>query len=181
MKKLVMGIIAATVATSVHAATVSWSLEKDSNKLFGDLTAYVINGSDYDAVTALLAAGGESVGTSFSGYAIDSAVLNSRGAGGSATEGVTGTSLAWFIFAGNSIANGSSYSTTGALNISDYSFTPPQSSPGEFTITVDSFTTKGSPIGGQEPTPDPEEGPEPTSGVLLAIGAAMLGLRRKRA
>lgn len=172
MKKLIVGVVAVAFAATVHAASAMWGLEKDSAKTFGNLTAYVINGADYSTVTALLTAGGADVATDFNGYVIDSVALNSRGAGSSESVGLTGTSLAWFVFADDKIQDGSSYSTTGAMDVSAYIYTPPQSSPGEFTFTVDSFGTKGAPIGNV---------PEPTSGLLMLLGMAGLALRRKRA
>ena len=172
MKKLITAAFAIVCATAVQAAAVSWGLEKDSAKTFGGLTAYVINGSDYSTVAALLNAGGADVATDFNGYVIDSVALNSRGAGGNNTAGVTGTTLAWFIFADDKIQDGSSYSTTGAMDVSAYTFTPPESSPGDFSFTVDSFTTRGAPIGNV---------PEPTSGLLMLLGMAGLALRRRRA
>lgn len=171
MKKLIVGVAAVAFAATVHAASVAWGLEKDTAKTFGNLTAYVVNGSDYAAVTALLDAGGATVATDFNGYVIDSVALNSRGAGSSEAVGATGTTLAWFIFADDKIQDGSSYSTTGAMDVSAYVYTPPQSSPGEFMFTVDSFTTRGAPIGNV---------PEPTSGLLMLLGMAGLALKRKR-
>ena len=172
MKKLIIGACAILCATALHAAAVSWALEKDTPKTFGNLTAYVVNGSDYATVVSLLTAGGTDVATDFNGYVIDSVALNSRGAGASNTVGVTGDSLAWFIFAGDTIADGSTYSTTGAIDVSGYKFTPPESAPGDLPLTVDSFGTKGAPIGNV---------PEPTSGLLMLLGMAGLALRRRRA
>lgn len=174
MKKLIMAVAAVAFAATVQAAQCSWGLEKDSAKTYGNLTAYVINGSDFSTVVALLTTGGESVATDFNTYVIDSVALNSRGAGGSEATGMTGSTLAWFIFEGDSIADGSTYDTTGAIDVSAYTYTPPESSPGEFTFTVDSFTTKGSPIGGSVI-------PEPTSAMLVLIGVAGLALKRRRA
>ncbi len=173
MKKIIIAAAAIAFATTLQAAQCLWGLEKDSAKTYANLTAYAINGSDFATVVALLTTGGESVATDFNSYVINSAALNSRGGGGNTAEGMTGTTLAWFIFAGDSIADGSTYDTTGALDVSAYTFNPPQSSPGEFTFTVDSFTTKGAPIGNVIP--------EPTSGLLVLIGIAGLALKRKRA
>lgn len=173
MRKLIMAVAVVAFATTLQAAQCMWGLEKDSAKTYGGLTAYVIDGSDFATVVALLTTGGESVATDFNSYVINSVGLNSRGAGNSVAEDMTGTTLAWFIFAGDSIADGSTYDTTGAIDVSAYTFTPPQSSPGEFTFTVDSFTTKGAPIGNVIP--------EPTSGLLVLIGIAGLALKRKRA
>ena len=94
MKKLIIGALAVAFAATVQAASVAWGLEKDSAKTYGNLTAYVINGSDYSAVTALLNAGGSTVASDFNTYVIGSVALNSRGAGGEVSTGVTGTSLA---------------------------------------------------------------------------------------
>lgn len=173
MKKLIIGAFAIVCATVVQAASVSWMLEKDSAKTFGGLTAYVINGSDYSAVVDLLTAGGATVATDFNSYVINSAALNSRGAGGDVATGLTGTSLAFFIFADDTIADGSTYSSTGIVDSSAYVYTPPASSPGDLTLTVDSFTTKGAPIGGGSSIP------EPTSGLLVLLGVAGLALRRR--
>ena len=175
MKKLMIALVAVAYAAVLQAASVSWYLEKDTDKTYGNLTAYVINGSDYATVAALLAAGGATVATDFNNYVIDSVALNSRGAGSSNSAGVTGTSLAWFIFANDSIADGSTYSTTTAIDASAYTYTPPDSAPGDLALTVASFTTKGAPIGGSSPVP------EPTSGLLMLLGVAGLALKRKRA
>ena len=172
MKKILIGAIAVALATAAQAASVSWMLEKDTPKTYGNLTAYVINGADFATVTALLTTGGATVASDFNNYVIDSAALNSRGAGGGEAKNMTGTSLAFFIFAGDSIADGSTYSTTGSIDASAYVFTPPESSPGDLTLTVDSFGTKGAPIGNV---------PEPTSGLLMLLGMAGLALRRRRA
>lgn len=174
MKKIIMAAAAVAFATTLQAAQCMWGLEKDSAKTYGNLTAYAINGSDFATVVALLTTGGSTVATDFNSYVIDSVALSSRGAGSGRADDMTGTTLAWFIFAGDSIADGSTYDTTGALDVSAYMYTPPQSSPGEFTFTVSSFTTKGAPIGGSVI-------PEPTSGLLVLIGIAGLALKRKRA
>lgn len=171
MKKLIVMAVAIVGAVAAHAAAVSWALEKDSAKTYGGLTAYVVNGADYSAIVALLATGGVSVAADFNAYVINSVVLNSRGAGADNAVGVTGDSLAWFIFEGDSIADGSSYSTTGVMDVSAYKFTPPESAPGDFGLTVDSFTTKGATIGNV---------PEPTSGLLMLLGMVGLALRRKQ-
>ena len=173
MKKLMMAFAVIAFASATQAAAVSWYLEKDTPKTFGNLTAYVVNGSDYSAVVALLTAGGASVATDFNAYVIDSVGLNSRGAGSSNSVGVSGTTLAWFIFNGDTIADGGAYNTTGAIDVSAYIFTPPESSPGDLALTVDSFTTRDAPIGNVIP--------EPTSGLLVLIGIAGLALKRKRA
>ena len=89
---------------------------------------------------------------------------------------MTGSTLAWFIFEGNSIADGSTYDTTGVKDVSAYVYTPPESSPGQFMFYVDDFTTKGAPIGGSTPII-----PEPTTGLLVLLGVAGLALKRKRA
>ena len=171
MKKILIGAIAVALATAAQAASVSWMLEKDDPKTYGNLTAYVINGADFAAVTSLLTTGGSTVASDFNTYVIGSATLNSRGAGGGEAQDMTGTSLAFFVFADDKIVDGSTYSTTGSIDASAYVFTPPQSSPGDLTLTVDSFTTKGAPIG---------NAPEPTSGLLMLLGMAGLALKRKR-
>lgn len=177
MRKLIIAVSAVAFAATVQAASCVWGLEKDSAKTYGNLTAYVINGSDFATVVALLTTGGESVATDFNTYVIDSVALNSRGAGSSRADDMTGTTLAWFIFEGNSIADGSTYDTTGAIDVSAYIYTPPESSPGQFMFYVDDFTTKGSPIGGSTPPVIPE----PTSAMLVLIGVAGLALKRRRA
>ena len=176
MKKIMVTVCAIAFAFAANAAAVSWSLEKDTAKTYGNRTAYVINGADYAAVTALLTAGGANIASDFNAYVIDSVGLNSRGAGASNSTGVTGTSLAWFIFDDDQIQDGSAYSTTGIMDVTDYVFTPPASSPGDFIFQATSFTTTGAAIGGAAPAV-----PEPTSGLLMLVGLGALALRRRRA
>ena len=178
MKKLMIAAVAIAFAAVAQAASVSWTLAKDDAKTYGDADVYAIDGANYATVIAALAAGGDSVSTTFNTYVVDKITANSRGAAGNGEANSPGTSLAFFIFKDNTIASGSTYDTTGVIDVSAYLYTPPQSAPGDLEMTVDSFALKNQTIasGGETPVE-----PEPTSALLMLCGLAGLALRRKRA
>ena len=179
MKKLMIAAVIVCAAAFAQAASVSWDLAKDADKTYGNQTLYMINGANFDAVAAILAAGGDDVATKFMGYALTidaanaskSAALNSRGAGSAEADVGDATSVAFFIFK-DAIADGNVYDTTGVIDVNAYLYTPPESVPGNFEFDPSTFASKNNTIGAV---------PEPTSGLLLLLGIAGLALRRRRA
>ena len=176
MKKLMIAAAIVCAAVFAQAAQVDWSLAKDDAKTYGNMSVYVINGSDYGTVIGALTAGGDSISSTFEGYALSTSdgtkvtALNSRGAGGATTLDLSGNSVAFFIFTDGAIADGKHYDTTGVIDASSYVYTPPQSGTA-LEFDPSKFTTKDGVIGV----------PEPTSGLLLLLGVAGLALKRRRA
>ena len=179
MKKLMIAAAIVCAAAVSQAAAVAWDLSKDDAKTYGNQSLYAINGADFTAVTALLAAGGDDVATSFMNYAITIdldagskvASLNSRGAGSGAADLGSGNSIAFFIFK-DTIADGNVFDTTGVIDASAYLYTPPEAASLHLEFDPSAFTSKGNSIGAA---------PEPTSAMLLLLGVAGLALRRRRA
>ena len=178
MKKLVIIATVALAAVIGEAAQFSWSLNRNASSPYKSTTVYAIEGSDYSTVVALLTAGGADVATEFNKYVKGSAATGTNGAGGGMVEGITGTTAAFIVFDG-AIADGSTYDTTGPLNVSAYLYSGTDPSPGTFTMAYTDFGTKAQPIGGSTPPTPPQPIPEPTSGLLLMLGVAGLALRRK--
>ena len=183
MKKLLVFAACAMLAVVTQAAQVGWSLAGASNYANDAYQLFVIgqNGATSIAtITALLDAGSDT-----SSYAFGSGTINSSG---SATVGATasgktldaGTYTSFFVvFDSASPSSGSAnYAVvSGAANL---------------TKTIAATAATVSFTGGNQSSvlnnPDnwksfgPGGGaiPEPTSGLLLLVGAGMLALRRKQ-
>ena len=177
MKKLMIAAAIVCAAAFTQAAQFNWALARDEAKTYGNMSVYVIDGANYDAVIAALTAGGDSVATTFESYALKNdagalaTALNSRGGGSSFAQNA-GSTAAFFIFTDGAIADGKHYDTTGVIDVSGNIFTPPETDPGSLDLEVSSFRTTGGVIGNV---------PEPTSGLLLLLGVAGLALKRRRA
>ena len=179
MKKLMIAAAIVCAAAFAQAASISWDLAKDADKTYGNKTLYMIDGANFAAVTAILAAGGDDVATKFMGYAltIDAANasksigLNSRGAGSAESDVGDAKSVAFFIFK-DAISDGNVFDTTGVMSLDGYTYTPPESIPAYLEFDPSAFTSKDNSIGAA---------PEPTSAMLLLLGVAGLALRRRRA
>ena len=172
MKKIMFTLAVALIATMTQAAYVSW---KVTNASYANKNVMAFNASQMSAVTALLTAGGESMVSDLTAVSQGSATANNRGvASGTGTSAES--SMFFVVF--DTTAN--TYAMTAAQDVSGSMYTPPNSSPGTFGVTADTFTTSctiGSGGGGGG-----DSGvPEPTSGLLLLVGSAMLALRRRRA
>ena len=171
MKKIMFTLAVALIATMTQAAYVSW---KVTNASYANKNVMAFNASQMSAVTALLTAGGESMVSDLTAVSQGSATANNRGvASGTGTSAES--SMFFVVF--DTTAN--TYAMTAAQDVSGSMYTPPNSSPGTFGVTADKFTTSGT-IGSGG---GGESGgtPEPTSGMLLLVGSAMLALRRRRA
>ena len=186
MKKLVIVAGIACVAMFANGASVDWGVDRNATTMTQNATVYAFLASDAaDVMTAL--------GTISAVSGFESALAK---AGVSYTAGYsTGTGNGRGAVSGtlndNSIADGSdigmllvvfdaageNYTTISGITGHSYSAeTAAQGVKADFSSSFSGATwtpiSGGSSGGGV---------PEPTSGLLLALGGAMLALRRKRA
>ena len=179
MKKLIMFIVVAALAVAGYSAEVTWGAgnnwikDKNGNNLAKNTELMLIMASDASAVSSALAAG-----NSISSYVLDTA-KTSNTKGYVADHEVSNSKFT----AGNSydlallILNGDDYMISGAMSFSAYTAGVDEAAGKSFTNTQ-----------GNNPTSawGPKSGsgggdiPEPTSGLLLLVGAGMLALRRKQ-
>ena len=184
MKKLVMLIAVAVAAVGVQAATLSWSITNvigpsGDNAPEGTLVALFAAGTEYDHAAAV-------AGTLTPTYTGTTAAMGTTGAtragssgNGSYSAGDTASFYA-VVYDASTIAGANNYvisdvvsATVGSAgaNISlAYGSMKGTTTANKFKNALDNggwSSATGS--------------PEPTSGLLLLIGGAMLALRRKRA
>ena len=179
MKKLIMFIAVAALAVVGYSAEVTWGTgnnwikDKDGNNLAKNTDIMLIMASDASAVSSALAAG-----TSIDSYVLDTA-KTSNTKGYVAEHEVTVSSFT----AGNSydvaalIMKGDDYVISGTMSITAYTAGVDEASGKSF-----GSTQGGSPTSAWGPKSGSGGGdiPEPTSGLLLLVGAGMLALRRKQ-
>ena len=179
MKKLIMFIAVATLAVAGYSAEVTWGTgnnwikDKSGNNLAKNTDVMLIMASDASSVSSALAAG-----NSISSYVLDTAktsntkgyIANHEVSSSSFTAGQT-YSLAAVIMLGDD------YVITGAQSFSAYTTGVDEASAATF-----SNTQGDAPISAWGPKSGGGGGdiPEPTSGLLLLVGAGMLALRRKQ-
>ena len=178
MKKLLMIMAVAAVASTVNAASFMWKL--NTGNTYGGMNVYAFTGTT--AANLLIACASTDTATwetTFSGKTPVVATTGNRGAAaGTATGVAEGDNLVWVVVDG-SVADGSKYWVTADYTIPTGStFTPPATG----TAQAIAFSSAGNGTfkAGSTPTPGPGPIPEPTSGLLLLVGGAMLALRRKQ-
>ena len=169
MKKLVMMLALVVAVISAKAACVDWAVGGTSDQV--GTTVYLLTSiDDYDDVAALSAA------------AVSSADIAAAARGKYSTPSKTAndasiTSSASFYYA-IVATDGKSFSYVEATGMASKVYDPSlqESSKGAFntinSATILAGTSKSFGGGGDVP--------EPTSGLLLLVGGAMLALRRRR-
>ena len=202
MKKLMFMIAAVAMAASLQAASMQWGIDKtafklsDGNSLPNGVTVYLLNAdaSDYATFTAGLADGSitsanvASKAASYTGLLMDTKATKS-----SANTTSTGMGKNYAYIAPQTIsvddldahyytvltfdptASDGSYLLSGKVAAKGYEGS--DSSGGQSASFGSSdFSSWSTPA-----SPTPGGIPEPTSGLLLVLGGAMLALRRRRA
>ena len=179
MKKLIMFIAVAALAVAGYSAEVSWSTgnnwikDKSGNNLAKNTDVMLIMASDISSIQTALAAG-----NSIDSYVLDTA-KTSNTKGFIAEREVSSSKFT----AGNSydlaalIMIGDDYVISGTQSFTAYTTGVDEASAASFGSTQGS-----SPSSAWGPKSGGGGGdiPEPTSGLLLLVGAGMLALRRKQ-
>ena len=193
MKKLMLALAIVCVTAFANAASVGWTLA-GANSFAGDQYMFFIVGQNgatsLSAVTALLDAGTDVSSKAFA----------------SGTVAANGTASLVAASSGKSIADAGTYegffvvfdSASPTAGSAKYAVVSGES---KLTQTIGASTASITFVGGNQsallnnsdnwksfgpstppgPGPEPEPGtPEPTSGLLLLVGGAVLGLRRKQ-
>ena len=185
MRKLMLFMACAMLATVTQAATVGWTLAGASNYPNDAYQFFIIGQkgvTDIATVTALLDAGSDTSSYAFGSGAITStgSASSSATAAGAPTLGA-GTYTGFFVvFDSASPASGSakyavvSGATTLTKTVAATAATVAFASGNASSIlnNADNWKSFGTGGGGDIP--------EPTSGLLLLVGAGMLALRRKQ-
>ena len=183
MKKLVMFIAVAFVAVGVQAATLTWTITNvigsDGNDAAaGNLVALYAASTAYDHDAAV-------AGTLVPTYSTTTVAMGTTGAMRASQSGVGSYSagdVASFyavVYDASTIAGASNYIVSDVISATVGS--------AGANISLSYGSMKGTTTGNRFKTALDAGGwtsagtPEPTSGLLLLIGAGLLGLRRKRA
>ncbi len=181
MKKLIMFIAVAAMAVAGYSAEIKWGAgngwikDKSGNNLALDTPMYLVMASDVSSIQSALAAG-----TSIDSYVLDTAkTSNTKGAVAShevsSSKFTAGDSYSLAVL----VMQGDDYVISGALSFTAYTAGVDEAAGKTFASTQGS--NPSSAWGPKNPSGSGGEGaPEPTSGLLLLVGGAMLALRRKR-
>lgn len=181
MKKLMIMFAAVATAVVAQAASINWSVagktfapsadDPATNGRAANYLVYVFSASDYDAVTAKLAAG------DFSG-AVASAASSGRtgktGATSGSITGLTGSTYEMFLVAFDTYSSATADLSTAKNYIVSEKISGATFGETDMATSID-YTSSNFGSGAWTAAP------EPTSGLLLLLGVAGLALRRKRA
>ena len=171
MKKMIVLAVVALAAAFSQAASLDWKYGATADDV--GKTVYVLAGTtavtEWDSVGALSAAalGSGTVAKSGRAYATNGTVADAS---------ITKTSADIYYVVVS--ADGSTFDVTSVANMAASVYDPnnQESTPGANTsLSSASITSSGNSFGGGG-----GDVPEPTSGLLLVLGGAMLALRRKQ-
>ena len=179
MKKLLIMFAAILAAGIVQAAFVDWTI--NMGKADGaNKTYYVFGGSKASDVDAALAALTTESASSLSSWALATGTLNAK-AGKASGDGLdvgSETSL-YMVVLDSTLTAGGTYKTA-SVDITSSLYTPPATTPGYNTVDSSAFTGSGTIVAGGGGGGGGGV-PEPTSGLLILVGGALIALRRKQA
>ncbi len=179
MKKIIMVVLFAVIGLSVSAAQVNWSINADSANKTYSIYAFTMSSAD---LVAAFASTTESDWSSAIGNAVASGALSNRGAWTSNAEIGDNSSIVFAIVQGD-LTDGTSYLISKDMSVAGFTYSGTESSPGNLLVALTDFATSGTFTAALDPDPGPGgsgDVPEPTSGLLLLVGGALLALRRKQ-
>ena len=174
MKKLMMLLAAVCVAGIVQGAFVNWKFGTDTSK--NGYTVYAFDSANQATVLAALAAYDSNAQNTINGLVLSSATVKKGNANSSSVDVGDATSL--MLLAINGAFEADKAFTYDTLDISGSIYTPPAAPPSA-PATLSAFGNSGTVVAKGDTPPTPAI-PEPTSGLLLLVGGAMLALRRKQ-
>jgi hypothetical protein len=177
MKKIMIAAVAMAMAVAANAASVNWQVSASLTQV--GYTAYVMAGdvvSTWESLADVQTAAVDS-------GAIAKISARAAGASGTATDDALTKSGNFYYVIVN--ADATQYAVSGAFAGADYVYdmtaTPPESAPATAPTFAANDATFSDWDKADEPIipPPSEDVPEPTSGLLLLVGAAALALKRK--
>ena len=174
MKRLMFMLAAVAMAAAANAAYVDWQFGKDTS--LNGWTVYAFDSANQATVLGALAAYDAAAQTTIDGLVLGSAQVKKGNAKAESVDVGSATSLMLLAVDG-AFADGVAYKYD-TYDISGSTYTPPETSPGYGTLS--SFTKSGTVAAAGGGGGGGGDGPEPTSGLLLLVGAGILGLRRKQ-
>ena len=188
MKKLFVATAAIALAIATQAASVNWTVAasswtmSDGSKPPKNTTVYLIDGAQWATIQAAIDGGATSFTTADAGIIAIGQTSNTKGLvnGGTATSTklTAGTKydLAYMVF--DSTAG--QFYASATQSVAAYDPTIPQYAETQYAnFDGTQFSTSGLSGGWSNPGGSGDI-PEPTSGILLLVGAGMLALRRKQ-
>ena len=189
MKKLFVATAVIALAVATQAASVDWSVGANTwtmsngSKPAKGTTVYLIDGAQWATIQAAIDGGATSFSTSDAGIIAIGQTSNTKGA-------VSGTATSTKLTAGQTYdfaymvfdSSAGQFYASATKSVAAYDPTDPDYSEVKtVSFAGESFVTTGLSGGWSSPGSSGGDGPEPTSGLLLLVGAGILGLRRKRA
>ena len=179
MKKMIMVAAIVCAAAFAQAATVAWSAAGMGNYKNDAYQMFIVgqNGVEsINTITALLDAGSDT-----SSYAFGSGVVSSTGLASNANSGKTldpGTYTSFMVlFDGATAGDASNYVVLSGAATQTQTFT---ASAAKVTFGAGNVSTTVNNAANWKSFGKGGGVPEPTSGLLLLVGGAMLALRRKQ-
>ncbi len=177
MKKIMFTLLAAcAICVTAQASAVDWQFttRSTSTGVTGG-TAYLILGAagTYASVDDVIAAAVDSASIATSGSKLSTGAQTWDG--GTAAAGTTGSFSIVLVDSSSSGYYVAATGLTGNYYDPDDALTPKPSGINNSVSTAITSSSMTAFSGGSG------DGPEPTSGILLLVGAGILGLRRKRA